>query len=183
MKEAALEMQKINTYECPVIVCYSNVEIAAYRTDRFEGHVNQRSIGVFSEWTERKVHLKADQGGLFGGTFRKSNGVFESLNFMVVSTLYASMVLRNLLDSMMVRDENGDDLLWLAESYIAETHQDNDQIPLGHTRFTFDLIQNATWTDGKPLTAEDVAFSLNYYRGVTVPVVLIVVVLIVRSRK
>ncbi len=26
------------------------------------------------------------------------------------------------------------------------------------------MIQNATWTDGEPITAEDAAFSLNYYR-------------------
>jgi peptide/nickel transport system substrate-binding protein len=53
---------------------------------------------------------------------------------------------------------------WLAESYVAQTHSDNPAVPEGHTRFTFNLIQNATWTDGEPLTAEDVAFSLNFFR-------------------
>jgi ABC-type transport system substrate-binding protein len=38
-------------------------------------------------------------------------------------------------------------------------------VPEGHTRITFNLIQNATWSDGQPITAEDVAFSLNFYRN------------------
>ncbi|TFF93011.1 hypothetical protein EU546_06780, partial [Candidatus Thorarchaeota archaeon] len=33
--EAALEMQEILAYECPVIVCYENEQQYAYRTDRF----------------------------------------------------------------------------------------------------------------------------------------------------
>jgi ABC-type transport system substrate-binding protein len=45
-----------------------------------------------------------------------------------------------------------------------ETNADNPRVSEGHTRFVFNLIQNATWTDGSPLTAEDVAFTLNYYR-------------------
>jgi ABC-type transport system substrate-binding protein len=51
----------------------------------------------------------------------------------------------------------------LAESYTEETHADNDAVPEGHHRFTFDLIQNATWSDGTPFTAEDVAFTYTYY--------------------
>jgi ABC-type transport system substrate-binding protein len=37
--EAAIEIQKILTYECPEIVLYENVFLSAYRTDRFEGYV------------------------------------------------------------------------------------------------------------------------------------------------
>jgi ABC-type transport system substrate-binding protein len=162
--EAAIEMQKILVYECPWIVCYSNVEVGAYRTDRFEGHVFDRALGIWSEWTERKVHLKADQGGPFGGTFKISNARFESLNFMVTSTIYAAKVHRNLYDSLLIRAPDGLDMFWLAESYLIETHEDNEDIPQGHTRLAFDMIQNVTWSDGCPLTAEDVAFSLNYYR-------------------
>jgi peptide/nickel transport system substrate-binding protein len=45
---------------------------------------------------------------------------------------------------------------------LIETHSDNPAVPDGHTRFTIDIIQNATWSDGDPLTAEDVAFSFTY---------------------
>jgi peptide/nickel transport system substrate-binding protein len=69
-----------------------------------------------------------------------------------------------LYDSLMKQDPEGNDILWLAESFIAETHDDNPLITEGHTRFKFDIRQNITWTDNVPLTGEDVAFSLNYYR-------------------
>jgi len=41
-------------------------------------------------------------------------------------------------------------------------HDDNPAVPEGHTRFTIDIIQNATWSDGIPLTADDIAFTYVY---------------------
>jgi hypothetical protein len=51
----------------------------------------------------------------------------------------------------------------LAEDFLVETHPYNPDVPEGHTRFTIDLIQNASFVDGSPLTAEDIAASLIYY--------------------
>ena len=163
--EAAIEMQRVWVYECPWVICYENFHISAYRTDKFEGHVNDWSDGVPGTWTNRKVHLKADQGGPFGGTFRWSNSLdLDTFNILAASSAYTLHVLTELYDSLMTLDSEGYDIMWLAESYLAETHADNAAIPAGHTRFTFQLLQNATWTDGNPLTAEDVAFSLNFLR-------------------
>jgi peptide/nickel transport system substrate-binding protein len=67
-------------------------------------------------------------------------------------------------DSLIRQGPDGLDVPWLAESYRIETHEDNPSITQGHTRLTFELVQNATWSDGTPLTGEDVAFTLNYYR-------------------
>jgi peptide/nickel transport system substrate-binding protein len=109
--------------------------------------------------------LKDELGGPFGGTFRWSNPLdIDSFNTMVTSSAYSMNILNMLYDSLITQDEEGEDVLWLAESYEAETNDDNPAVPEGYTRFTFDIIQNATWTDGTPLTAEDVAFSLNYFR-------------------
>jgi len=83
---------------------------------------------------------------------------------MTSNSAYTMNVLQELYDSLLIQDPSGNDLLWLAETYIAETHDDNPSVPDGYTRFTIDMIQNATWTDGTPLTAEDVAYSLNYFR-------------------
>ncbi|MHA1929297.1 MAG: ABC transporter substrate-binding protein [Candidatus Thorarchaeota archaeon] len=163
--EAAIEMQEILIYQCPIIVCYENQLLSAYRTDRFEGHVNDVSDGVPSWWTNYKVHLKASAGGPYGGTFRWSNPMdIDTFNFMVSSSPYADNINMMMWDSLIKTDGDGDDANWLAESYIAETHADNPEVPDGYTQFTFDMIQNATWSDGTPLTAEDVAFSLNYFR-------------------
>jgi peptide/nickel transport system substrate-binding protein len=163
--EAASEMQRIWVYECPYIICYENIQMIAYRNDRFEGHSQDVLAGASSFWTNQKIRLKASEGGPWGGTFRWSNGLdVDSFNFMVTTSGYSSNVLNELYDSLIVIDPDGNDMMWLAESYIGETHTDNPDVPEGFTRFTFDIIQNATWTDGHPLTAEDIAFSLNYFR-------------------
>ncbi len=163
---AAAELQKIWVYECPYIICYQNIMYHAWRTDKFEGHVNDWSEGVPSSWTNKKVHLKADQTGApFGGTFRWSNSLdLDTFNLLGASSAYTIQVIGELYDSLMTLDSTGLDMMWLAESYLAETHAENAAVPDGHTRFTFNLIQNATWTDGTLLTAEDVAFSLNFLR-------------------
>jgi ABC-type transport system substrate-binding protein len=161
----AHELQKIIAYECPIIPVFDDSLFYMYRTDKFEGHINDIIAGVPGWWTNYKIHLRADKGGPWGGTFRCSiPHDLNSFNFMVTSDPYDMNIFEMLYDSLLKLDANGVDILWLAESFLAETHADNDAVSEGYTRFTFNLIQNATWTDGTPLTAEDVAYTMNYYR-------------------
>ncbi len=164
--EAAFKMQEIWVHACPMIICYENILLSAYRTEKFEGLVNSVIDGVPGWWTNYKVHLKPGQSGApWGGTFRWSNPLdLDTFNTMTSTSAYTQNVLQMLYDNLITIDEHGNDILWLAEDYFAETHADNPSVPAGHTRFTFDMIQNATWTDGTPLTAADVAFTLNYFR-------------------
>ena len=163
--EAAIEMQRVWVYECPMVICYENFQLSAYRTDVFEGHVNDVSDGVPGWWTNYKVHKKFDAGGPWGGDFRWSNPLdLDTFNFMISSSAYTMNILNMMYDSLIIQDGEGNDVMWLAESYVVETNDVNPEVPVGFTRFTFEIIQNATWTDGIPITAEDVAFSLNYYR-------------------
>jgi len=163
--EAAAEMQKILLYECPLIVCYQNIVLSAYRTDKHEGFVNDFSEGVPCFWTNYRAHVQKGPNEPFGGTLRWSNPLdLDSFNFMVTSSKYSLNVLEMLYDSLIKVDKNGGHILWVADSYQIETHDDNSAIPEDHSRFTFDLIRGATWSDGTILTASDVAFSLNYYR-------------------
>ncbi|MDF1538760.1 MAG: ABC transporter substrate-binding protein [Candidatus Thorarchaeota archaeon] len=59
--------------------------------------------------------------------------------------------------------EHGNYINWLADSYFIETHEDNPDVSDGNTRFTFDIVRHASWSDGKPISANDVSFTLNYY--------------------
>lgn len=59
-----------------------------------------------------------------------------------------------LYDTLLEKDEHGD-IPWLAESW--EVSKD------GKT-YTFHMRTNALWHDGQPLTAEDAAFTIGYYR-------------------
>ncbi|MHA2460054.1 MAG: ABC transporter substrate-binding protein [Candidatus Thorarchaeota archaeon] len=158
-------MQRIIAYECPIIVCYEDYDITAYRTDRFEGHANDIYAGDMNWWTSYKVRLQESAGGPFNGTFRWGImlGVapFNPLRF---SNRYSRGISSLLYDSLIRQGPEGNDVLWLAESYLVETHDDNSDVPEGNTRFTFHIVQNATWTDGSPLTAEDIGFALDYYR-------------------
>ncbi|BAE85000.1 peptide/nickel transport system substrate-binding protein [Desulfitobacterium sp. LBE] len=59
-----------------------------------------------------------------------------------------------LYDSLLEKDEEGN-IPWLAASW--DINDDG-------TVYTFHLQKNALWHDGIPLTAEDVAFTLSYYK-------------------
>ena len=164
--EAAFKMQEIWVHACPEIICYENFYLSAYRTDRFDGFVNAAGDGVPGWWTNYKVHLKQGQPGApWGGAFRWSTPLdLDTFNFMTASSAYTENIVQLLYDSLFKIDKNGNALPWLAESYLIETHSDNLDVPTGYTRLTFNMIQNATWTDGTPITAEDAAYTLNYLR-------------------
>ena len=163
--EAAIEMQRVWVYECPMIICYENFLLSAYRTDKFEGHVNQAIDGAARWWTNYKVKLKVPQDNLFGGTFRRSVRMdLDTFNIMGAWSSYTMNILNELHDTLLRMGPDGTDIMWLAESYLVKTNADDPRVPEGHTRLVFNMVQNANWTDGSPLTAEDVAFTLNYYR-------------------
>ena len=165
--EAALAMQEILVYECPYIICYENHMLSAYRTDRFEGFMNDALDGVPAWWTGYKARLKSASGGPFGGTLRWSNSMdIGPFNHMIVTgSPYCFRSEKWLYDSLIRLGPDGNDIAWLAESYSIQTHDDNAAVPENRTRFTFNILRNVTWSDGDSLTAEDVAFTMNYYRN------------------
>jgi ABC-type transport system substrate-binding protein len=164
--EAAIEMQKIRVYQCPEIILYENVVVSAYRTDRFEVMANDILDGVHSWWTYYKTHLKDSEGGPFGGTLRIGSSLdIDSFNFMVSSSIDSPFFFESLMyDSLLRRDPTGHNLPWLAESYTIATNDDDPTVTPGNTRLTFNILENGTWTNGVLLTAEDIAFTINYYR-------------------
>ena len=158
--EAAAEMQKILHYNVPRLVVYENTYIQGYRNDQFTGHVEDLGRYISGPWTQRKIQ-KLD--GTFGGTVPIAMGQEpDSFNIYDTDSAYSAAILSNLYSSLF---KYGPDLNpWpdLAESSLTETHSTNPAVPDGHTRFTFDIIQNATWSDGTPLTADDVVFTYVY---------------------
>ncbi|MFW9794550.1 MAG: ABC transporter substrate-binding protein, partial [Candidatus Thorarchaeota archaeon] len=83
-------------------------------------------------------------------------------NPMITNSYYSKVILANMYDSLFRIGPDGERRLSLAESYFAENHDNNSEVPVGHLRFTFDIVQGATWTDGTPLTADDVAYTFSY---------------------
>ncbi len=63
-------------------------------------------------------------------------------------------VLLSLIYDTLTWKDSGGIIPWLATEWSASD---------GGRRYTFTLVNNATWHDGRPLTADDVAFSFAYY--------------------
>ncbi|UCE10168.1 MAG: hypothetical protein JSW61_14550 [Candidatus Thorarchaeota archaeon] len=165
--EAAIEMQKIWVWSVPMLVCYENQYIFAFRDDTFTGHVNDPLSGAAGFWTNMKV--QRTEGGPFGGTFRWGQSIdINTFNYLGSSSSgYTQDVLENIAwgaAALQIVDGEGYWRNWFAEEIISETHADNPAVPEGYNRFTINMIQNATHSDGMPVTAEDAAFSLNFFR-------------------
>ncbi len=158
--EAGAEMQKILHYNVPRLVVYENIYLQAYRNDQFTGHVEDLGNHISGPWTMRNIH---NLDGTFGGTVTVSLGQEpDSFNIYVTNSAYAAAINSELWSSLYKYNPDLEPWPDLAESMLTETHSDNPSIPEGHTRFTIDIIRNATWSDGEPVTAEDVAFTYVY---------------------
>lgn len=157
--EAAAAMQLILHENVPRVVAYENLEIEAYRIDEYTGQVPDLGRWIGSQWTLRKIH-KIDGTG--GGTVNIGFKPPETFNIFLIRTDYPADILINLYPSLYSRAPDISPWPYLAEELLIETHADNQHVQEGHTLFTIDIITNATWSDGKPLTAADVAFTFTY---------------------
>ena len=158
--EAAVAMQLILHENVPMVVAYQNLFRQAYRHDLFDGYIEDISRGIEGSWTLRKIRRIDDSlGGTVPIAIVESP---DSFNIFMDSNSFSSSLMEELWPTLYLR---GPDLIpypYLAENLITETHSDNPSVPRGHTRFTIDIVRNATWTDGMPITADDVIFSFKY---------------------
>jgi ABC-type transport system substrate-binding protein len=158
--EAAAEMQKILQYNVPRLVVYDNTYMQMYRSDSFAGHVGDLVQYLAGPWTMRNIH-QIDGGHDKPVTIALTAPV-DSFNLYIAERKSASYIFDNIYSSLYQKDPNQMPIGDLATNILSETHDDNPSVPVGHTRFTVDIIENATWSDGTPLTAEDVAFTFTY---------------------
>jgi len=154
--EAAAAMQLILHENVPMLVVYENIYTQCYRNDVFEGHVADVGRYFAGPWTLRKIH-KID--GTAGGSVAVAFEDVTSFNVF----LSGGLIEWNLWPQLYTLDPNLSPWPYLVENMVMETHTDNPVVTEGHTRFTVDIIQNATWSDGTPLTGEDIAFTVAYY--------------------
>jgi ABC-type transport system substrate-binding protein len=161
--EAALEMQRILDYECPVVVCYEELGVSAYRTDVWWNQVNMPVSGVLNWWTN--CYTTYGVHGGYGGTFRIGIPHYpKSFNPLTRGTWDNGLPMSMMFDSLARRNVYGDDVPFLATDWTTETHDDDSSVPEGFTRITFQLAEWAIWRDGTSLTAEDVVYSINLFR-------------------
>ncbi len=151
---AASDLQLALHEQVPILICYQNMYLQGYRNDKFKGHVRDQGRYLNGKWSIQKIIQLDDT---FGGTLSVRIGQEpDSFNIFTSNSGYTANIV-NCLYSLLY--DFGPDLNpypVLAESYTEEVTAG------GIHRFTFDIIQNATWSDGTPLTAEDIAFTYNY---------------------
>ncbi len=163
VSEASTEMQKILHYNVPILVACQNTIMQGYRTDKFEGHVEDLERYISGPWTLRKIQKICNT---CGGTINVAISRDPiSFNIYTIYSYYSYMIFENLYSSLYSHDPNMNPIPNLVESKLVEIQSNHSSVtifPLYHMRFTFDIIQNASWSDGEPLTAEDIAFTFNY---------------------
>lgn len=155
--EAASEMQKILHYNVPLIPIYQDINLHPYRNDQFGGHIEDSVNSVFGPWTMLNIR-RVD--GTSGGTV--PIGINYEPNFSFWSGESGHWLLTNMHCAMYTKDPDQLPYPQLAESMKVETHADNPSVIDGNTRFTFEIRSDMRWTDGVPVTADDVLFTLNY---------------------
>jgi ABC-type transport system substrate-binding protein len=160
-------MQIVLHQQVPRLVTYENTYNQAYRIDKFTGFVPDSGNYISGIWTMRNVHLiegSTASHWATGGTLTEAiSQEPDAFNIFTTNSAYSYAIIEECWPQLY---QYGPDLARypdLAESMAVETHSDDSSVVPGHTRFTIDILQNATWSDGTPLTANDVAFSYNYF--------------------
>jgi ABC-type transport system substrate-binding protein len=173
--EAAYAAQQVVVQEAPMIVLYGNYLLNAHRTDRFEGWVVSPGFGTGYQnlWIPRKVRLlqsQADRDPLTGcgGTFRSMIAAdMDSQNPLVATSVYSRYILGQIYDSLTGLDDPRTEQPTKTGGGLAYDWTITE-LPT-QLLLDFTLYGNATWQDGVPVTAEDVAFTYNYIKNHTAP--------------
>jgi peptide/nickel transport system substrate-binding protein len=155
----ASQAQKLLSRLMPVIPIYSRYSIAAIR-DEWNGVFSTERITSDNTYTLLSMTPKDDKERPIYWNVPEE---IRTLNPLVSSTAYDWTVLGTIYDTLIsVNPYTFGDIPWLAESW------DVSSGPKG-TVLSFTLREGLKWQDGRPFTAEDVAFSLKYIKDNNVP--------------
>ncbi|MFX0051673.1 MAG: ABC transporter substrate-binding protein [Candidatus Hodarchaeota archaeon] len=161
-KAKYIEAAEMLVFEQPMIVCYNDININAYRTNKFEGFFRFSAKGFTgaNPYTGTKVHLKEALGGPFGGTLRIAMSEdLESTNILLATETATTMVMNYIYEGLWQLDPHTwDPIPGLAYNWTTEQTTSSRVLQAGQ-KFTFKLYENATWHDGKNVTSADVKYT------------------------
>ncbi|MFW9903226.1 MAG: ABC transporter substrate-binding protein [Candidatus Thorarchaeota archaeon] len=168
VKDLAEEASLLLAFEQPQIVCYNDVNIGAYRTDKFEGQMEFAGAGWASgdnTFFASKLHLKESLGGPYGGTLKYClSDIIGTYNPYLQKTSYEATVFQYIYEPLMhIHPETWDLMPGLAYDWDIEATTASGDIQDGQ-KYTFYLYENETWHDGVPFTSADVESSIVKWR-------------------
>jgi peptide/nickel transport system substrate-binding protein len=143
----------------PVIPIYSRYSISAIRRD-WDGVFTTDRSGADNLVTMLEMTPK---DGRPRPIYWAVGEEIRTLNPLVSSTAYDWAVLGTIFDTMISVDPfTLENMPWLAESWDIRTEG-------GKTVMTFVLRDGLRWQDGRPLTAEDAAYTIGFIKKNNVP--------------
>ncbi len=150
--EGALEAQEIYLDNVPVIQLWASAAVNAYRTG-WTGVVNELGFGIANN-----IYTWITMTNPATDTIRwgfKSD--IEELNMITSEWLWDHYALELVYEPLLMENPYNlaEDLPWIAESWELGTWE-------GGQKLTWHLRDDVVWHDGTPLTATDVAFTIDF---------------------
>ncbi|MDO8125484.1 MAG: ABC transporter substrate-binding protein [Candidatus Hermodarchaeota archaeon] len=158
--------QEILWYEQPMIVCYNDVFTNAYRTDIWEDYINMQGRNrIGNGYSLVHIKLKEEAGGPFGcfptEYIMSLNEGLDTTNSLRSNSEYTKTVFQLVYERLWTYSPYD----WTPQPSLAYAWETEATVASGDIqegeKYTFHLFENATWHDGTPVTADDVAFSVS----------------------
>ncbi|MET1128595.1 MAG: ABC transporter substrate-binding protein [Thermoproteota archaeon] len=147
-KEILWRIQEILADQVPYVGIYTRYLTQVW-VKNLKG-LHKEYWGYASPMTWRTAYLEGQEGGTLTVILADD---LRTENVLLERSIYEDMVWDALYDTLVYLDDNYSPKPWVAYKY--------EWSPDGKV-WTFYLVRNATWHDGKPLTADDVVFTFNY---------------------
>ena len=158
-RKTASRAQKLLSKLMPVIPIYSRYSISSIRGDWNGVFTTDRSTSDNMLTLISMTPKDGEERPIYWNIPEE----IRTLNPLVSSTTYDWTVLGTVYDTLIsVNPYTFGDLPWLAEKW--EINNEN-----GRTVLRFELRDGLKWQDGRPLSAEDVAYTLQFIKDNNVP--------------
>ncbi|MDR0649697.1 MAG: ABC transporter substrate-binding protein, partial [Synergistaceae bacterium] len=158
-RERSSRAQKKLADLMPVIPIYSRYSISAMKKGWDGVFLTDRST---SDNLLTLISMTPEEGGLRPIYWNIPEEI-RTLNPFVSSSAYDWTVLGTIYDTLISVDPyTFEDIPWLAESWGITTGEKGSVL-------TFTLRAGLKWQDGRPLTAEDIAYSIQFVKDNSIP--------------
>ncbi len=143
------EMQDLYMGDVPVVILFHRDEVVAYNNTAFTNMNAMAGEGLYSEWVPMEAEPVGDRRTLrIGGPQEPDN-----VNPLASTSVWGWKWMRLYYDRLVRLSPDVEPLPWAAETVEAV-----DDVTVDVT-----LREGMTFHDGESLTAEDVAFTFDYY--------------------